>query len=239
MRLGVVSAKASPGATTVALAIAASTGGVMVEADPAGGDVECWAGPQGEPGLIRLAGRLRHTVEPAGVLAEHAVEVWPGVRAVLAPVGGEQAESTLMAMGERLAPVLRAADGWVVVDAGRWGRTQPTAGRLAGCDAVAMVLSPTLAGVAQAQALVAPLQKLVDGPLLGVVVGDRGYSPAEVAGAVGVPVAGVVAWDPRWVQGLLTAGASRWWHRSPLARSVRSLVDRLESMPVELVADRA
>ena len=40
MRLGIVSAKGSPGATTVALALAAVTGGVAVELDPAGGEVE-------------------------------------------------------------------------------------------------------------------------------------------------------------------------------------------------------
>lgn len=238
MRLAMVSAKGSPGTTTAALAVAATTGGVAVEADPAGGDVECWAGPRGEPGLIRIAGALRHTLEPAGVLEEHALEVWPGVRAVLAPVGADRAESTLVAIGERLAPVLQAEEGWVVVDGGRWARSQPTARRLAGCDVVAVVLSPTVAGVAHARSLIGPLHDLFPAPVVGVAVGERGYPPGEIASELGVPVAGVLAWDPRGAETLVTVGVSRWWRRSPLARSARSLVDALEALLVEAVPGR-
>lgn len=232
MRLAVVSAKGSPGATTSAVTVAAVTGGVLVEADPAGGDIECWAGPQGEPGLIRLAGALRHAADLAGVLDEQVREVRPGVRAVLAPSGGEQAESTLVAIGQRLAPVLHAAPGWVIVDGGRWNRTQPTAGRLAGCDLVAVVVSPTLASVAHARSLVPALRETCGSDVVAVVVGDRGYRPDEVAGALGVAVVGVVPWQARWVESLVTTGASRLWQRSPLARSARSLVEELSGLPV-------
>ena len=74
MRLGLVSAKGSPGVTTLALGAAEIMDAIAVELDPSGGDVECWLGPVGEPGLIRVAGALRHTADPSGVLAEHAVE---------------------------------------------------------------------------------------------------------------------------------------------------------------------
>lgn len=236
MRVGVVSAKGSPGATTFALALAGVTGGVVVEADPAGGDVECWAGPRGEPGLIRLAGVLRHVAEPAGLLGEHAVEVWPGVRVVLAPAGGEQAEATLVAIGQRLVPVLRTHDGWVVVDGGRWARSQATARRLAGCDAVALVVSPTLTAVAHARPVAAALQEEYGESVVTVMVGDRGYAAAEIAGALGVPVVGSVGWDRRWVESLLTSGVSRLWQRSPLARSVRAAADGLSALSLEVVA---
>lgn len=238
MRIGMVSAKGSPGSTTVALALATVADGTVVELDPAGGDVECWAGPQGEPGLIRVAGGVRHGAEPAGLLGTHAVEVWPGVRVVLAPTGAETAESTLVAIGERLAPVLRAHDGWVVADGGRWSRSQVTARRLAGCEVIGLVLSPTFAGVEHARWLVGPLTDTFGVPVVGVSVGDRPYPPADVAAALGVPVAGVTAWDPRGVQTLVTVGASRLWRRSALARSARSLLDGLERLSVEAVIGR-
>lgn len=238
MRIGVVSAKGSPGATTVALALATVADGTLIELDPAGGDVECWAGPQGEPGLIRVAGGLRHAAEPADLLHSNAAEVWPGVRAVLAPTGAETAESTLVAIGERLAPVLGMHDGWVVADGGRWSRSQVTARRMAGCDVIALALSPTFAGVEHARWLVGPLTDTFGVPVVGLSVGDRPYPPADVAAALGTPVAGVAAWDPRGVQTLVTVGASRLWRRSGLARSARSLLDGLERFSTRAVVGR-
>lgn len=243
MRVGIVSAKGSPGATTVALGIAAATGGIAVELDPSGGDVECWVGPSGEPGLIRVASALRHAVDPVGLLAEHAREVQPGVRVVLAPAGADQASSTLVAIGDRLAAALDVEDCWVALDAGRWSRAQPAASRLAGCDAMVVVLAPTLAGVAHARSLVGPLRDLYAVPVVGVVNGEHGYRPDEIASELGIEVVGPVAWDPRGAQALVTNGVSGWWRRSSFARSVRSLVDALDafdSLPVhEEVASRA
>ena len=43
MLLGLVSAKASPGVTTAALALTAvAEDGLLVELDPSGGSIECW-----------------------------------------------------------------------------------------------------------------------------------------------------------------------------------------------------
>ncbi|MGE0139758.1 MAG: hypothetical protein AB7R77_18245 [Ilumatobacteraceae bacterium] len=225
--------------TTLAVGAAAIMGAVAVELDPAGGDVECWLGPVGEPGLIRVAGALRHTADPSGVLAEHAVEAYPGLRVVLAPTGGEQAASTLMAIGNRLAGAMRGEDGSVVLDGGRWSRAQPTAGRLAGCDVVAVALAPTLGGVAHSRGVVAALRDSLGVPVIAVLIGDRGYSPDEIAGELAVPVAGSIAWDPRGAHALITGGPSRWWRRSAHGRSIRSFVDALAAWAPEEVAARA
>ncbi len=239
MRLGLVSAKGSPGVTTLALGAAAIMDAIAVELDPSGGDVECWLGPIGEPGLIRVAGALRHTADPSGVLAEHAVEAHPGLRVVLAPTGGEQAASTLMAIGNRLAAAMRGEDSAVVLDGGRWGRTQPTAGRLAGCDVVAVALAPTLGGVAHSRGVVATLRDSFGIPVVAVLIGDRGYSPQEIASELDVPVVGSIAWDPRGAHALVTGGASRWWRRSAHGRSIRSLVDALAAWAPGEVGARA
>mgnify|MGYP000907690779 CR=1 FL=1 len=211
VRLGIVSAKGSPGATTAALAIAAVTGGVMVELDPAGGEVECWAGPCGEPGLIRVAAGLRHAADPHGLIDDCSREVRPGVRAVLAPVGGEQASSTLVAIGDRLGGALAVQSGWVVLDGGRWSRTQPSAGRLAGCDLIAVAVSPTLAGVAHAAPLVRSLRERSDVPVAALVIGERGYPTAELADALDVPLQGVF---------VRSVGNGRSVNRTPVAVAI-------------------
>lgn len=234
MLLGLVSAKGSPGVSTAALALTATAGdgGLMVELDPSGGSVECWTGATAEPGLIRVANGLRRAVEPE-MLLTHAVTTPPGVRSVLAPTAGGLAESTIAMTGDRLVPVLAELEATVVVDAGRWSRSQSTARRIAGCDVIGVVCAPTVDGVEAARWLIDPLRSTAAGHVVLVLVGDRPYSPPEVAAVVGVPVVGVLAWDPRGVNGLLTTGTGRGWSRSALARSTRSMLDILPSMADE------
>lgn len=234
MLLGLVSAKGSPGVSTAALALTAVAGdsGLFVELDPSGGSVECWTGATGEPGLIRVANGLRRAIDPKSLLA-HAVAAPTGVRSVLAPTAGGLAESTIAMTGDRLVPALAELEAMVVVDGGRWSRSQPTARRVAGCDVIGVVCAPTVEGVEAARWLIDPLRSTVVGPVVLVLVGDRPYSPPEVAAVVGVPVLGVLAWDARGVNALLTTGAGRGWSRSALARSARSMLDAVASLSGE------
>lgn len=234
MLLALVSAKGSPGVSTAALALTAVAGdrGLLVELDPSGGSVECWTGATGEPGLIRVASGLRRAIDPELLLA-HAVSAPRGVRSVLAPTAGGLAESTIAMTGDRLVPALAGLEATVVVDAGRWSRSQPTARRIAGCDVVGVVCAPTVEGVEAARWLIDPLRSTVAGSVVLVLVGDRPYRPPEVAAVVGVPLVGVLAWDARAVNALLTTGAGRGWSRSALARSARSMLGALPSMSGE------
>jgi len=225
-----VSAKGSPGVTTAALALAAVAGdrALLVELDPSGGSVECWTGTTGEPGLIRVANGMRRAVNPE-MLRAHAVSAPPGVRSILAPTAGTMAEATIAMTGDRLVPALADLAATVVADAGRWSPSQPTARRIAGCDAIGVVCAPTVEGVEAARWLIEPLRTAAAGPVVVIIVGDRPYSPAEVAAVVDVPVVGVLAWDARGINALLTAGAGRGWSRSALARSARSMLGVLPS----------
>lgn len=234
MLLGLVSAKGSPGVTTTALAFAAVADDcLVVELDPSGGSIECWTGATGEPGLTRVASGLRRSAGHDAVV-EHVVEAPHGVRAILAPTAGPFAESTVAMTRDRLAPALRDLDGTtVVLDGGRWSRSQPTAHRVAACDVVGIVCAPTIDGVEATRWLVEPLQAGVVGRLVLLLVGERPYPASEVASAIGVPTAGALAWDPRGVTSLLAQGTSRGWARSPLARSARSALAQIrELVPV-------
>lgn len=220
-----VSAKGSPGVTTAAMVLAACAGpeGLLVEFDPSGGSIECWTESLGEPGLVRIASALRRTVDPSA-LDLGTVEVPPGTRSILAPASGSLAESTIAAIGDRLVAAVAEVESTVIIDAGRWGRTQATAGRIGGCDLVLVACRPSLAGIEAARALIDPLRAFTSDVAL-LLVGDSPYGAAEIAAATHVPVVGTLPWDGRSVNALITSGATRAWTKSGLARSARSILD--------------
>lgn len=235
MRWGLVSAKGSPGVTTLALAIAAASDAVVVEADPSGGDVQCWAGSRGEPGLVRVASGARHAADLSTLLDECASEVWRGVRVVVAPAGCEQAESALVALGVRFAGLVEATARPVVVDGGRWDRGQVTADRLAGCDVIGIAVAPTSAGVAHAAVVANQLVESFGSRVVAVPVGERPYPVGEIAASMEVPVVSAVSWDRRGVRSMLAGGLTWWGRRSALLRSTRSMLGQVSLADAEAV----
>lgn len=237
--ISLLSAKGSPGVTVTAAALvaaahspsAARTGGVLVELDPAGGDLEVLAGGRtGEPGLLHAAADLRRGVSP-DVLAGHAVEVVAGVRGLLAPTAAHAAGSVVETLGGALGAELAQVSGWVVADAGRWDPHQAAAARAGGSDLVAIVCRSTAPSVAHARDLVTPLRRAVRPPVVAVVlVGDAPYGRAEVAEVFDVPVVGPLAWDPRAVSELWSTGTSARWLGRSLGRSARRVLDELADL---------
>lgn len=241
MLFSLISAKGSPGVTTAAAALAAV--GVeyrltkgwrqavdLVELDPAGGDVEPLTGVTGEPGLLRAASDMR-----AETLFAQAVEAPPGVRSLLAPTSGLEANATVMAAIDIWCPALSTVDGIVIADAGRWERAHPAATRLAGSDLVVVVCRPDPKGVEHVRHILADVHGLVwPNPLVVVTVGARPYGDAEVAASLGVPSAGALAWDPKGAAALWVEGFGRRfgrWPSCPLARSARAVLAELVQIP--------
>jgi hypothetical protein len=175
---------------------------------------------------VRVAGALRRASLIDGELfASCEASLLGGPRCVLAPTGGQHAESVIAACGG-LASAVDAGVG-LLVDVGRWSGSQATAGRLAGCDLLAVVCWPSVSGVEPVRWLLDPLRDRFGAPVVLVLIGDRPYSAAEVASTVGAPVAGVLPWDPAAVQALLSSGAGRGWSRSGLARASASVLESL------------
>jgi len=241
------SVKHAPGVTTSALALAAGWPGdrpvLLAECDAAGGDALCWYGHQAvgeggllaEPGLASLAVSGRRGVTPEMVL-EHT-QLLPGngsVRALVAPVAGEQARAALSGLVMAgLAEALASIDGYdVIVDAGRMEVGSAAVELAARADTALLVARPTMAGVAHVQAVLAVLGTRIDFGL--VLVGDRPYSASEVAQAVGVPVAAVLPVDPRCARALSGQGAGRAGsRRSALLEASRRLAGALASPPAD------
>jgi hypothetical protein len=232
--LVLVSTKGSPGVTTAAAALAAVAGhgsgsGLLAELDPSGGSVQVLAGGPAVWGLVDVGATLRRQAD-AGAVHPHLAAVPPGLAALLAPTAGHVAESVIGAAGDRWVHGLRAAAAHVVVDAGRWEPSQPTASRIAGADLVAVVCRPALAAIENVRLGLDQLRQAAGAPVGVVVVGRRPYAPAEIAEQLGVPLGGAVAWDPRGAAALWARGVSRAWLRSRLARSAAETSASLEAL---------
>jgi hypothetical protein len=249
-----VSAKGSPGATTASLALAASWPRpvILAECDPAGGDV--MAGflrgrtpPRG--GLLEVALAARRGLTPGDVLRNCLqLSIEDGQLLLLAGLSDPAHSAAVAPVWPRIASALKQMGDFVppydvIADAGRL----PFAGQeglLAAADRVLMVLRPTLAQVHHARHRLDAVRRLrleaADSdaePVALLMVGNRPYRAAEVESALGVPVAAVLADDPRAAAGLAdgTAGG-RWFDRSALMRAARSAVAGLTG--TEADADR-
>ena len=229
--VAVVSAKGSPGVTTLGLGLAARwphPEAVLVEADPAGGDLSARFGLPHEPGLAAMALAARHRDTQQDPV-EWLQQLPCGVGVVLAPPGAA-ARASVSALASRGVPLLKqlAGERAVVVDAGRWEPESPAGPLLAAADVVLLLARPSLEEIGQAQARARALRQLA-GDVRLVLAAGRGRWPAgEVAAAVGLAPAGVLAGRlvPRrgW-------GRSGWssWTRLPLLRACHSLGRWLDS----------
>jgi len=149
MIIAVGSLKGSPGATTLALALADRwpVGGgepLVVEADPAGGDLGARFGLlAGGRGLVTLAaaGRRGGTARP---VEDHVHELPGGLQVVPAPAGAEQASQVLGELdGGGWSLLWSAARGQgrpLLVDCGRLDARSPARPVLDAADALLLVV---------------------------------------------------------------------------------------------------
>jgi hypothetical protein len=166
------------------------------------------------PGLATLAAATWGDVDPT-ILAEHTQRTPLDVRVIPGPGTGTEATSALVSLAGRYEGALAAA-GPVIVDAGRLWPSSPTAGLAAHAGLLVLVVaqqpgSPagTAAAVAKVRGLVAWAADIGQDRVSVVVVGDRPYTAAEVSDVVGVPVLGVVPFDPRGASRAGVGGARR------------------------------
>ena len=238
MLIALGSVKSSPGVTTSALALAAfrpGSAGVVIEADPAGGDVKAWRGLAGEPGLAALAAEARRSAD-AGLAAVHASELPGGLRVVAAPTGVEQAGSAvgvLAASGTGFLRAVAAGAQPVLADLGRLDPSSPALGVLPHADRVLILLRPSLSEVTRVMERLDALARLLrPGAGLAAILIGSGYPAEQVERSLCMPVLAVLPEDRTAalaVAGL--AGAGRGLSRSKLARAARSAWTRIEQPP--------
>jgi MinD-like ATPase involved in chromosome partitioning or flagellar assembly len=227
--VGLVSPKHAPGVTTtaVALALAAGEGALVVEADPAGGDIAARAGVPLEPGLLTMAAAGRHG---NSVLTMRPQRLQSGVDAVIAPTNPDQASAALGAIADRLGAAVSGADV-ACIDCGRWSPLTAVPVVLAACDVVVVVTDPTVAGIEHVRCRLDAISA-IGPPVTVLLVGDRPYGAGEVEHAVGVPVAGTLAVDPRGAVAVY-GGPPRLARKSQLCRSAHGVLERLVELATQ------
>lgn len=227
--LALTSAKHSPGVTTAALAFAVASGplpvSLVVEADPAGGDLAARCELALEPGLGSLAAAGRHG-SPVDITG-HVQALPAGPFGLLAPTSPAQAAGALGALGARLTEVLGAWDGTVVLDCGRWQADGAAAALASTADALLVVLRPSVDGVEHVHARLDEFRAAGAATLAAIVVGGKPYPPAEIAAALGIPVLGTLPFDARGARALERRVIGADTVRSTIVRAARSALDTM------------
>jgi len=245
MSLIALTAAKSAGVTTSVLALAGvwPTPVLLAECDPAGGDINAGLlrGAQPAGGLLDLALETRRGLTRDQFWA-HTIALSEDATVRLLPGLADPAQHpALTPAWPLLIRMLRALDsagptntarsaaaaGWdVLADCGRLASATPM-GLLGAADLVLLVLQPRLAHVAHIRSRLSALRGQIadhaDGPppeLKLLLVGTSPYRSAEVATALDLPVAGVLADDPPAAAVLAgLAGRRSRFERSPLIRT--------------------
>lgn len=233
------SVKGSPYVTSLAVALASrwpTPGALVVEADPAGGDLAFRFGTRREPGLSELAADTR-TGRRGGDLAAYARPIPLGVSVVFAPPDQQvdqqsgavgQATQAIRMVTHNCLDLLRAAAARrpVIVDLGRLGWDSPSWPLAAVADVFLLATRPGVEAIDAVQVRRDRLRSvpgLRSAPRL-VVAGSPLCTEREIVEVTGFAVAGTVP-DDRRAADLLTGRAEPgWgWTRLPFLRAARAL----------------
>ncbi|MEU6260193.1 hypothetical protein ACFUEN_29695 [Streptomyces griseorubiginosus] len=222
--------------TTAALGLAAAWPSaeqpVVVECDPAGGDLMARFRLQTAPGLMSLAAAARQRAEP-GLLWQHTQRLPGGLPVVVGPPGAAQARASLAQLNPTGSGVLRrAADRSGTVVIADCGRIDPDTAGLAVVREADVILLLARAHD-DALAHVATRWQATEGwsrrPCF-VLVGD-GYATDEVARELDIEVMARIPEDPKGAAAL----GGRPGRRSTAARSA---LGRALAETAELAASR-
>lgn len=228
MLVALCSLKGSPGATTTALALAARWPGVqtpvVVECDPAGGDVAARFRLPANPSAISLAAAARRNND-GSVLWQHVQRLPAGLAVIPGPVGSEQARAALGLMASHRAPVLRlAGDQPGVVVLADCGRVDPDSLALPiirAADAMLLLAHPRddeLSHVAGKVRTAATWNRLP-----GFVLVGQGYATTEVERELHIGVLGRLPHDPKGAAVLCGSRKGPGPDRSALGRAALRL----------------
>jgi hypothetical protein len=171
--VALTSVKGAPGVTTTALALAsvwpAGRRVIVVEADPAGGDIAARFGLPADPSVVTLATSLRHErASAAGAILIECCQQLPGGLAVLVePISPTEARSALDMVADSLAGLAVDGEVDVIIDCGRiyagvvastsgepgvWRDASPVTRLLRRADSVLLISGGELADLGHVQA---------------------------------------------------------------------------------------
>jgi MinD-like ATPase involved in chromosome partitioning or flagellar assembly len=225
------SVRGGPGATTVAVGLAAvwarrGRAPFLVEADPDGGVLAARFGLGHRPSLTELGARARTSIHPDDVWSAAQALPAPGadrpVPVVVAHPSADQCQAALRTVGSRLGTLLDSLpDHDVIADVGRLRPGSPALALVEESSLLLVVLRSRLEEIdAVAQRITALNER---GLARLVLIGARPYPAAEVSSVLGVGVAGVVTDDERSAAAYRGDRNVHGIGRLPFLRSTRAL----------------
>ncbi|WP_238436493.1 MULTISPECIES: hypothetical protein [unclassified Frankia] len=247
--VAVGSVKGAPGVTVAVLALATAWTGaqapsgrpgrkgeagqeppvVVVEADRSGGDLGVWYGLAERPGLGSWAAARPGPAPLAGQWQTLPAGPAAGLRVVVAPVGVAQTQAALDELSDTRALTAAAAGGVLVLaDCGRIDPTTPPR-----ADLLVLLTVPTPVELARLRASAATLT--ANGGQVGVLLaGEPAWPRDQVAEVLGLPVLGVLPYDPSTAAALTRTpgpgGRSRPARRSPLLSAAGEVVTTVRAL---------
>lgn len=241
--IALASVKGSPGVTTTCLALAAAWPAprrLVIEADPAGGDLSPRLGLPPAPGLASMAAAARRG-HGSGLAWQHARGLHGGLSAVIAPAGAEQAAACLAALAgsgaEALASLAAGADP-VIADCGRLDPGSPALPVAALAGVTLLMVRPLVSDLSHLAMRAESLARagirlaLLLAPAAGRGAAEAGYAIREIEATMAIPVRAAIPADPRGAAGLTRArGDLRQVRRLPLARAAAGLAAALAAPP--------
>ncbi|MEU8001624.1 hypothetical protein AB0B66_10725 [Catellatospora sp. NPDC049111] len=207
MLIVIGSLKNSPGASTLALALAATWPGdqskpVLLEADPAGGQIGAHWKFFEIPGLWSLAQDMSRGSDWRA--REHAIRLPIGVDVVAGQARDNGRAAQVAADRAGAIPTAEV----VIADVGRIERGGPCGGFLAAADHVIVVARPVEAELALVQGHADAVKAATGAKVWLATVGSGPFGNGEILSAVGLPHLGQVPRDR--LAGPLLRG-ERWW----------------------------
>ncbi|WP_189061779.1 chromosome partitioning protein [Longimycelium tulufanense] len=213
--------------TTATLAMAARWpvgDPLVIEADPAGGDLAARHRLASSPGLVSLAAAARRASNTE-LLNEHSQRLPGGLRVVPGPVAAEQARAALGVLTTRGARTVHAgagpADAAVLVDVGRLDSSSPALPLVRGAEALVVMARPRADELSHVATLLGEIPTWTKTP--GLVLIGEGYGRAEVERELRVPVMGTLPHDSSGAALLCGEPQGRPLEKSALGRAAARL----------------
>jgi MinD-like ATPase involved in chromosome partitioning or flagellar assembly len=257
--VALASVKGAPGVTTTVLALGsawpAHRAVIVMECDPAGGDISARRGLAAEPNLVSLAAAVRRSRgHSATNLADHCQQLPGGLRIVAGSPAPTEMRSAIAAVGRTLPELAADAAADLLVDCGRLdsgvaGSAEhgDAAGAQAarplpliqGSDFLVLVSRGDLADLSHLESWLPVLRSLTESMAL-VLVGNLSWHVEEVSAALDVEVIGQVPHDPTGAAAVNGGPLRGAWARLPVLRAARAAADRIaEKLPAAQPERRA
>lgn len=225
-----MSAKGSPGVTTLGLAMACASGDVLVEMDRAGGDLALRAGVAQSPGLVDVAVRQRRGHDGTAPAEAFTQRLGSGALVVPAPVSATAVSSVLSEAGAHTG--IAAALGSdppcprLLLDIGRSG---PDLTALESFSALHIVVARCDAtSLGHALELIRGVARRERIGL--VLIENGGFGAREAAAELEVPLLGVLPWHTRHAARLTDAVVAQTPHVNKLVRATAAILTAADAM---------